>query len=229
MKTRFAPLTAAFALALLAAAAPALAQLPRKDSGVFIVRQHEQVLGQETFDLRADRHGGRLQARLEYTISGRRVRQNAQLIWLSSARLQSYVWHQGADTITVRFAAGRLRAHYQPVRQPAQLFQFQMPPTTAILDANVYSLWEPLADRYRLAQGGTQTFSVFVPHTGNPGQVRLTRVPMTASASPGARAAKGLIRLRAETGQATVYLTLQRGRLLRLSLPDAGLTVSRQR
>lgn len=228
MKTRSAPAAFALALAFLAAL-PVAAQLPRQDSGVLIVRAHDQILGQENFDLRANRQGGRLQARLQYLVSGRRVRQNAQLDWLSGARLESYVWHQGADTITVRFAAGDLRAHYQPARQPAQLFRFQMPPTTAILDANVYSLWEPLADRYRLALGGTQTFSVFVPHTGNPGQVRLTRLPLAASPSPTARAANDVVRLRAETGQATVFLTLQRGRLLRLSLPDAGLTVSRQR
>ncbi|MGH9491841.1 MAG: hypothetical protein ACRD17_15100 [Terriglobales bacterium] len=214
----------ALSIALVAAAAPATAQLPRQDSAVLIVRQHGQLRGQEHFQLRATASGGRLQARLNYIVSGHPVRQTATLEWRAGARLESYIWRQGTDAVTIGFAAGRLQAHYHPAHGATQVFQFQLPPDTAILDANVYSLWEPLADRYVLARGGVQSFRVFVPHTGIPGHVRLTRLPVS-----GRDRAAGLVQLQAETGQATLFLTLRRGRLLTLRLPAAGLTVSRQR
>ncbi|MGH9533554.1 MAG: hypothetical protein ACRD2E_01715 [Terriglobales bacterium] len=206
-------------------ALPAGAQVtPRHDSGVLTVRQRGQVLGQEQFQLHNGAAGGSLQARLRYRLGGRSVQQDAVLHWLAGGRLAGYWWRQGGERITVRMRGPRLQADYQPARGPAQTFQFQLAATTAILDANVYSLWEPLADRYVLARGGTQTFSVFVPHSGNPGQVRLTLLP----AAPKSRAS-GLERLRAETGQATVYLVLRNGRLLRLSLPADGVVVTRDR
>ncbi len=203
----------------------AQAQLPKHDSGTLVIQQHGKRLGQEHFQLRNNSGGGRLQVRLQYRVGGRRIRQRAALQWFAGGRLRSYAWHQGADRITVGFANKRLRARYQPAHGQAQNFLFQLPPTTSILDTNVYSLWEPLADRYNWSKGGTQTFSVFVPHTGDPGQVRLT-VLSAGSHGKGQKPAEE--RLRAETSQATVYLLLQRGRLLRLSMPSAGLVVTRQ-
>ncbi len=218
------PLLSVSLLALaLGLAAPA--QLPKHDSGTLVIAQHGTRLGQEHFQLRNRGAGGRLQVQLQYRVGGGRIKQRAELQWFAGGRLRAYAWRQGADRITVRFASKRLRARYQPAHGQAQTFLFQLPPTTAILDANVYSLWEPLADRYNWSKGGTQTFSVFVPHTGDPGQVRLTEIPVGGH-GPGHQ--QGEEQLRAETSQATVYLLLQRGRLLRLTMPAAGLIVTRQ-
>lgn len=212
---------AALALAaLLALAGSARAQLPASDRGTFVITKQDQPLGTERFSLRSDAQGTQLTILLDYSLEGKTIHQEATLRLGTGGRLESYHWAEGdRAAITVRYADGHLGAHYQAGKAPGSDFQFYMPATTAILDENIYSLWEVLAGRYNRAEGGAQKFSVFVPHSGDPSQV-------TLSETPGAPA--GTLRLHAQTDQADLDMDCQGGRLMRLTLPAAELEVTRQ-
>ena len=219
MRRRQAVVLVAAGVLLLAAAAPA--QAPVQDQGTLVVTQGGQALGEEHFTLHSDAGGTRLDATLDYSVSGKPVRQRAALRLGPRGALKSYEWSEGASaSITLKYANGRIDAHYQAAKGTGRDYQFEMPATTSILDENVFSLWEVLAARYDWAKGGAQSFGVFVPHSGDPSHVTLT-----AAHEP--HALPGQATLHAETDQASLNLLLEHGRLLQIEVPAAGVVIRR--
>lgn len=201
------------------------------DQGVLVISRQGQPLGTERFSLRQSAAGATLSAALDYHLAGHpggrgqaEVRQQAELRLGPGLALQTYVWTEGdgghpTAKIALRYDDGRIQAHYQKTKGAGLDYQFVMPATTAILDDNVFSLWEALADRYDWARGGEQTFPVFVPHSGDPTQVVFSPLP----------AAPGTQRLRAQTDQARIEIVLREGKIQSLEDAGAELSVVRRR
>lgn len=195
------------------------AQLPVRDQGTLVVTQHGQPLGEEHFTLRRTARGASLDADLDYRVEGKEVRQQAALRLAPDGAIESYRWSEGGSAITVHYVHGRLAAHYQRAKEAGSDYGYQMPATTSILDVNVFSLWELLANCYDRARGGVQKFGVFVPQSGDPSQVSLSEAKPPR---PGAD-----WKLKAVTDDADLDLTLRDGKLMSIEVPASGVEIHR--
>ena len=214
-------------LATTTVAAPAAAPPPLNlasrlsdAKATFAVRVAGQPMGTESDTVHCAAAGCRVDSRLQYLVQGRQVVQKAALKIAANGDLERYQWREGDARIDVSYRQQRLIARYNAPKIAAREFDFELPAGTTILDDRVYIDWEVLAAHYRRRLGGTQSFRVFVPHSGDPGWVKLTAQP----AAPG-----GLVHLHAVTSAGTaVELYLQGNRLVHLEIPTAALVVTRQ-
>lgn len=198
--------------------APRLTAQTAADQGTFRIEVHGQTIGTESFALRTSGDGISAQSQIHYQGPSGSVEQSATLRLGPNLHLIHYQWRQSQARVDVEADADHLSAHYRDVKGHVKEYAFYMPPTTAILDDNFYLFWQLLADRYDRAKGGVQNIRVFVPHTGDPGTVRLESRP-----SP----APGVFLLQAQTDQATIEISMKGSQLERLEMPSAGLTVVR--
>jgi hypothetical protein len=214
-------MAAAFAALLLLAAlsAPRLTAQTTDDHGSFRILLHGQPIGTESWAVRTSSDGTSAQSQIQYQGATGSVQQSATLRLGPDLSLIHYQWRQDKARVDIEAEQDHLSAHYRDDKGHVKEYAFYMPPTTAILDDNFYFLWQLLADRYDRAKGGVQTFRVFVPHTGDPGTVRIEAQPSHAP---------GVTLLQAQTDQTTVEISMKGSQLERLEMPSAGLTVVRQ-
>lgn len=199
----------------LSAQAPA----PSADSGTFRILLQGHPIGTESYALRASGDGISSQSQIHYQSAAGSVEQSSTLRLGPQMNLIHYQWRQNSARVDVEWEQDHLRVHYRDPKGQVKDYAFYMPATTAILDDNFYFFWQLLADRYDRAKGGVQEFRVFVPHTGDPGTVRLKAEP---SSTP------GVFRLQAQTDEATLEISMKGSQLDRLEMPSAGLTVLRE-
>lgn len=189
------------------------------ESGTFRILLHGQPIGTESWALRTSGDGLSSQSQIHYQSPSGTVEQTATLRLGPQMNLIHYQWRQSSARVDVEWEQDHLSTHYRDEKGHGKDYAFYMPATTAILDDNFYFFWQLLADRYDRAKGGVQNFRVFVPHTGDPGTVRLEARP---SQTP------GVFLLQAQTDEATIEISLKGSQLERLEMPSAGLTVVRE-
>ncbi len=214
---RFAGFLGALPFLLILCTSPMAAQTTA-DSGTFRIQVHGQTIGTESYSVRTSGDGLSAQSRIQYPNPAGPVEQTATLRLGPDLHLIHYQWRQNQARVDVEAEQDHLSAHYRDDKGHVKDYAFYMPPTTAILDDNFYFFWQLLADRYDRAKGGVQDIRVFVPHTGDPGTVRLESRP---SPTP------GVFLLQAQTDEATIEISMKGSQLERLEMPSAGLRVIR--
>jgi hypothetical protein len=108
-------------------------------------------------------------------------------------------------------------ANTQPYTQ--QLTFSSLP--VAILDNNLYDQYAVLAGLYDWSKKGVQTFSVLVPQELTPGSVSVESLGKQDSDG------KQMDELRVKTDDLEIDLFLDRGRLMRIAVPNAGAEIVR--
>lgn len=146
------------------------------DEGSFDVLVGGQSVGTERFRIREqrDRIEAESQSDLRVVQDGKaqQFQVTAKLTMASDLRPLTYFWSQKGpynSKIEADFRSSPAKLRYKTISGDDDDREFELPPTTVILDDNVLHHYQLVVARYRRTAGGRQAFQAFVPQGALPG------------------------------------------------------------
>jgi len=161
------------------ASGPALPSVSA-DRGEFVISMEGRKVGTESFEIRPSADGVEATATIHY-----RLRQEGKTAeYTTSPRLvltpgliaQTYSWAQKgpqSSSLEVDFRTSPAKVLYHTLDGASDQREFQLLKDVVVIDNNVFHHFQLLVDRYRMTDGGKQTFAAFVPQDASPGQVTI--------------------------------------------------------
>ena len=219
------PLLACICLLL---GSPAARAGEESETGRLRILLNGQPIGSEHFQITGTATEIHARGEVVLTVGDQTLRQTSSLLLAADLSPRNYEWKMEEPKKTwlhLQFNGGQGTITFlrEDNKEDQQVFEFGSS-RVAVLDINFFHHYLLLARLYDFARGGAQTIKVFVPQTGQPGEVTVELKGVETETVEGQAQPVRQLSITTEDNQVLLWLT-ESGRFVRLRAPQNNVEV----